>query len=466
MDMVKQKMELTNHADSPSRQRNCRAKQAVRQISITTPTTTNDRESNLMEQVVEQSNMQRAWSRVKSNQGSAGVDNLSIGQTAVLLREQWPSIRRQLLEGRYRPQSILRVAIPKPKGGTRLLGIPTVTDRLIQQAIMQILQPMFDREFSESSFGFRPGRSTHMAVQQSQRFCDQGNRWVVDIDLEKFFDQVNHDILMAKIARKVKDKRLLGVIRRYLQAGVLEGGIVCVRDKGTPQGGPLSPLLSNIMLDTLDRELERRGHQFARYADDCNIYVSSHRAGLRVLASVSQFVSAELKLKVNESKSAVDRPWKRSFLGYSVTSNRKTRLKPSTESVKRFKGKIKALCRQGRGRNLARFIADSLNPLVRGWGNYFKMSEIKQVFEELDSWICRRMRCIKWRQWKHPKTRLKKLLKRGLPEEQAAKSAYNGRGPWWNSGAGHMNLAYPKLYFERLNLVSLAQLVGKTDWLK
>jgi RNA-directed DNA polymerase len=466
MDMAKQKMGLTNHAGIGGRQRNCQGTVPVRQVSVTASITTNDRETNLMEQVVEQSNMQRAWTRVKSNKGSAGVDKLSIGQTAVLLKEQWPSIRQQLLEGRYQPQPVLRVAIPKPKGGTRLLGIPTVTDRLIQQAIMQVLQPKFDREFSESSFGFRPGRSAHMAVRQSQRFCDQGNRWVVDIDLEKFFDQVNHDILMSKIARKLADKRVLGVIRRYLQAGVLEGGIVCAREKGTPQGGPLSPLLSNIMLDTLDRELERRGHKFARYADDCNIYLRSRRAGLRVLASVSKFVSDVLKLKVNESKSAVDRPWKRSFLGYIVTCNLKTKLKPSVESVKRLKGRIKALCRQGRGRNLAQFIADSLNPLLRGWGNYFKMSEVKQVFENLDSWIRRRLRCIKWRQWKHARTRLKKLLRRGLPAGQAAQSAYNGRGPWWNSGAGHMNLAFPSTYFERLSLVSLAQVVGRTDWLK
>jgi RNA-directed DNA polymerase len=464
--MAKQKMGIINHAEMPGRQRNCRAKYPVHQVSVTTSTMTRDRESNLMEQVVEQSNMQRAWSRVKSNKGSGGVDNLSIGRTAVLLKDQWPSIRQQLLEGRYKPEAVLRVAIPKSKGGVRLLGIPTVTDRLIQQAIMQVLQPKFDREFSDSSYGFRPGRSAQMAVQQSQRSCDQGSRWVVDIDLEKFFDQVNHDILMTKVARKIKDNRVLGVIRRYLQAGVLEGGVVCVRDKGTPQGGPLSPLLSNIMLDTLDRELESRGHKFVRYADDCNIYLRSRRAGFRVLASIGKFVTDVLKLKVNESKSAVDRPWNRSFLGYSVTFNRKTKLKPSVESVKRLKGRIKALCREGRGRNLARFTADSLNPLLRGWGNYFKMSEVKQVFEELDSWIRRRMRCIKWRQWKHPKTRFKKLLKRDLPEQQAAKSAYNGRGPWWNSGACHMNLAFPSTYFERLNLVSLAQLVGKTDWLK
>lgn len=464
--MVKQKMDMTLHTDSPGRQRNCRDKPSVRQVSVTTSTTTSDSANLLMEQVVEQANMQRAWSRVKSNKGCAGVDGLDIGQTAVCLKDRWPQIKQQLLEGRYKPELVLRVEIAKPKGGTRKLGIPTVTDRLIQQAMQQVLGPLFDPGFSESSFGFRPGRSAHMAVGQCQRYCDQGYRWVVDIDLEKFFDRVNHDILMSKIARQVQDKRLLGVIRRYLQAGVLEGGVVCPTGKGTPQGGPLSPLLSNIMLDELDKELERRGHKFARYADDCNIYVASRRAGRRVLASISAFVSGILKLKVNASKSAVDRPWRRSFLGYSVTCNKKTKLKPSKESVRRFKGKVKALLRRGRGRNLARFITENLNPLLRGWGNYFRMSEVKGVFEELDSWVRRRLRCIRWRQWKHPSTRLKKLLKRGLPQEQAAKSASNGRGPWWNSGAGHMNLAFPKSYFERLNLVSLALTVSESDWLK
>ncbi|MEE8322258.1 MAG: group II intron reverse transcriptase/maturase [Candidatus Bathyarchaeia archaeon] len=459
-------MDITLHTDSGGRQRNCRDMQPVRQVSVTTSTTTSDSANLLMEQVVEQANMQRAWSRVKSNKGGAGVDGLDIGQTAVLLKDRWPQIKQQLLDGRYKPSPVLRVEIPKPKGGTRKLGIPTVTDRLIQQAMQQVLGPLFDPGFSESSFGFRPGRSAHMAVGLCQRYCDQGYRWVVDMDLEKFFDRVNHDILMSKISPKVKDSRLLGVIRRYLQAGVLEGGVVRPTEKGTPQGGPLSPLLSNIMLDELDKELEHRGHKFARYADDCNIYVASRRAGRRVLASISAFVSGVLKLKVNESKSTVGRPWNRSFLGYSVTSNKKTKLKPSKESVSRFKSKVKALFRKGRGRNLARFITENLNPLLRGWGNYFKMSEVKGVFEELDRWVRRRLRCIRWRQWKHPSTRLKKLLKRGLPQEQAAKSAYNGRGPWWNSGAGHMNLAFPKSYFERLNLVSLARTVSESDWLK
>ena len=454
------------HTDDGGRQRNCRDKSSARQVSITTSTATSDSENLLMEQVVEPSNMQRAWSRVKSNKGCAGGDDLDIGQTAIRLKDQWPRIKQQLLDGRYQPDPVLRVEIAKPEGGTRKLGIPTITDRLIQQAIHQVINPLFDSEFSESSFGFRSGRSAHMAVSQCQRFCDQGHRWVVDMDLEKFFDQVNHDKLMSKISRRIKDKRLLGVIRRYLQAGVLEGGLVSPTHQGTPQGGPLSPLLSNIMLDELDKELERRGHKFARYADDCNIYVASRRAGQRVLRSISAFVCDVLKLKVNASKSAVDRPWHRSFLGYSVTTQKKTKLKPSQESVRRFKSKVKTLVRKGRGRNLAAFITETLNPLLRGRGNYFKLSEVKGVFEELDSWVRRRLRCIRWRQWKRPLTRFKKLLKRGLPQEQAARSAYNGRGPWWNSGARHMNLAFPNSYFERLNVVSLARTVNEPDWLK
>lgn len=459
-------MSESTHAGSGGRPRNGPDKLSVHQVTSTTTTKTRYTVSTLIEQVVEQSNMQRAWSRVKSNKGSAGVDGLTIGQTAVLLKEEWSRIKRQLLEGRYQPQPVLRVEIPKPKGGIRKLGIPTVTDRLIQQAIHQVIQPIFEPTFSDSSFGFRPGRSTHKAIRQSQRYIHQGSRWVVDMDLEKFFDRVNHDILMAKLARTIKDNRLLGVIRRYLQAGILACGVISPSMQGTPQGGPLSPLLSNIMLDDLDKELERRGHKFSRYADDCDIYVRSCRAGERVLASISDFVAKKLKLKVNEAKSGVARPWKRSFLGYSFTCHKQAKLRPSPESVQRFRGKVRELFRKGRGRNLARFIEQDLNPLVRGWGNYFRMSEVKGVFEQLDSWIRRRLRCIRWRQWKHPATRLKKLLKRGLTREQAARSAYNGRGPWWNSGASHMNLAFPKLYFERLNLISLARTVRKTDWLK
>ncbi len=463
--MEKQQMREP-HAEGGGRRRNRPDKPSVRQVSATAPTPISDTASCSMEQVVEPANMQKAWQRVKANKGAAGIDGLSIDQTAQVLRTQWPLIKQQLLAGRYQPQPVRRVEIPKPKGGTRKPGIPTVTDRLIQQALHQVLQPIFEREFSDSSYGFRPNRSTHMALCQSRHHINQGHRWVVDMDLEKFFDNVNHDILMAKIARQVKDKRILGVIRRYLQAGVLEGGVVSPAVKGTPQGGPLSPLLSNIMLDTLDKELERRGHQFVRYADDCNIYVRSKVAGERVLASIKGFLSNVLKLKLNDAKSAVDRPWNRSFLGYSFTINREAKLKPPKESVKRFKAKVKRLMRIGRGRNLAKFISLDLNPVVRGWGQYYRQSEVKLVFKDLDGWIRRRLRCMKWRQSKRPWTRRKMLMRRGLSEERASLSAYNGRGPWWNSGAGHMNAAFPKSYFANLNLVTLAELTGKPDWLK
>lgn len=453
------------HADTDDRRRNRRRAVPVRQVLATTGTATRPGEVELMEQVVERANMLEAWSRVRSNKGCAGADGESIAELAERLRRDWPKIRQQLLEGCYKPQPVLRVDIPKPSGGTRQLGIPTVLDRLIQQSLLQVLVALYDRTFSDSSFGFRPGRSAHQAVQQAQRYMDSGKRWVVDMDLEKFFDRVNHDILMSRIARKIEDKRVLGLIRRYLQAGILCDGAVSARTEGTPQGGPLSPLLSNILLDELDKELEDRGHCFVRYADDCNIYVGSRRAGKRVLASLEQFLRSRLGLRVNRVKSAVGRPWQRKFLGYSVTVSRKTKLRPAGESVKRFKQNLKAVFRRGRGRNLLSFIAEDLNPVLRGWGNYYQLSQTKQVFEELDKWIRRRLRCIKWRQWKRPRTRLRKLVRRGLASSVAARGAYNGRGPWFNSGATHMHQAFPKAYFERLGLISLAQIVRQCQWL-
>jgi len=336
----------------------------------------------------------------------------------------------------------------------RQLGIPTVVDRLIQQALHQVLQPVFDSDFSESSYGFRPGRSAHDAVRRAHLYVKAGRRWVVDIDLEKFFDRVNHDVLMSRVARKVKDKRVLRLIRRYLEAGILEGGVVSPRTEGTPQGGPLSPLLSNILLDDLDKELERRGHWFCRYADDCNIYVKSERAGERVLSSITQFLQDRLKLKVNHDKSAVDRPWKRKFLGYSMTSHREPQLKVAPASIKRLKDKLRELFRQGRGRNLNRFV-ESLTPILRGWVNYFRLTDVKGIFRELDGWIRRKLRCILWRQWKKPKTRARNLMKRGIDENRVWMSAANQRGAWWNSGASHMNRAYPKKFFDALGLVSL-----------
>jgi RNA-directed DNA polymerase len=335
-----------------------------------------------------------------------------------------------------------------------MLGIPCVLDRLIQQAVHQVLQPLFDPHFSESSYGFRPGRNAHQAVCQSKTYVREGRRWVVDMDLEKFFDRVNHDLLLERVKRRVKDKRVLALIRRYLQAGMMESGLETPRTQGTPQGGPLSPLLSNILLDDLDKELGGRGHAFCRYADDCNIYVRSKRAGERVLESITRFVEKRLKLRVNPEKSAVDRPWKRKFLGYSLTWHKEAKLKVAPESVHRLKGKLRESFRQGRGRNLQRFL-ESLQPLLRGWANYFRLAEVRGIFEELDGWMRRKLRAILWRQWKRPFTRAKNLMKRGLEEAHAWKCASNGRGPWWNAGASHMNRTFPKKFFDELGLVSL-----------
>ena len=412
-----------------------------------------------MEAVVEKENMQRAYKRVVSNKGAAGVDEMNVVELAPYLREHWPKIKEELLSGAYKPQPVRGVDIPKPgKKGTRRLGIPTVVDRLIQQAMLQRLSPIFEPGFSESSYGFRPGRSAHQAVLKAQEYARQGYQWVVDLDLEKFFDRVNHDMLMARVARKVKDKRILRIIRRFLQAGMMERGLVSPRREGTPQGGPMSPLLSNIMLDDLDKELERRGHRFCRYADDANIYVRSQRAGERVRESVTRFVRQRLKLKVNEEKSAVDRLWNRSFLGYTVLPGKTARLRVAPESVKRLVGKLRQIFRMARGWSLTRLI-NRLTPILRGWGNYYRLAEVKITFQRLDQWLRRRLRCILWRQWKRPYTRARTLMKRGLSEERAWRSATNGRGPWWNAGARHMNQAYPKSFFDRLGLISLLDLM-------
>jgi RNA-directed DNA polymerase len=412
-------------------------------------------EQCLMEEVVGSRNMREAYRNVVRNRGAAGVDEMSVTELKPYLRKEWPAIKEALLKDQYIPQPVRRVEIPKPGGkGVRKLGIPTVVDRMIQQAVFQVMDPVFDPGFSESSYGFRKGRSAHQAVKKAHEYIRAGNRWVVDLDLEKFFDRVNHDVLMSRVARKVKDKRVLRLIRRYLQAGIMEAGLVMPSREGTPQGGPLSPLLSNILLDELDKELEGRGHAFCRYADDCNIYVKSERAGQRVKESVTVFLAKRLKLKVNEEKSAVDRPWKRKFLGYSLTAEKEPRLKVAPESEARLKAKLKEIFRRGRGRSLKRVIQE-MKLILTGWGNYFRLSQVRNVFERLDEWIRRRLRGILWRQWKRPRTRMKRLLSRGLPEERAWKSAYNGRGPWWNAGAAHMNHAYPKRYFDRLGLVSL-----------
>jgi RNA-directed DNA polymerase len=408
-----------------------------------------------MEEVVESKNMREAYRKVVGNQGAAGIDQMPVGALKAYLKVEWPAVKEALLGDHYRPQPVRRVEIPKPGGkGIRKLGIPTVVDRMIQQAIFQVLDPIFDPGFSESSYGFRKGRSAHQAVLKACDYVRAGSRWVIDLDLEKFFDRVNHDVLMSRVARKVKDKRVLRLIRGYLQAGIMDGGLVEPSREGTPQGGPLSPLLSNILLDELDKELERRGHAFCRYADDCNIYVASQRAGERVKESVTAFLAKRLKLKVNEEKSAVDRPWKRKFLGYTLTAEGEPRLKVAPESEARLKAKLKDIFRRGRGQSLQRVI-EKMKLVLVGWMNYFSLARVRNVFERLDEWIRRRLRVILWRQWKRAPTRAKRLLGRGLPEEQARKSAGNGRGPWWNAGAPHMNLAFPKAFFDRLGLVSL-----------
>jgi group II intron reverse transcriptase/maturase len=409
----------------------------------------------LLEAVVERKNMWLVLKQVERNSGAAGMDNMTVAQLRAYLREHWLRIKEELLAGSYQPQPVLKVEIPKAGKGMRMLGIPTVVDRLLQQALHQVLSPLFEPYFSESSYGFRPQRSAHQAVLKARQYVREGRRWVVDIDLEKFFDRVNHDILMSRLARRIKDKRVLRLIRRYLQAGMMSNGLTTARREGTPQGGPLSPLLSNILLDELDKELERRGHRFCRYADDGNVYVRSRSAGERVLKSLTIFLERRLRLKVNAEKSAVARPWERKFLGYSFTRQRETRLKVARESVQRLKGKLREIFRRGRGCNLNRLIGEELTPLLRGWMNYFRLAEVKGVFEELDSWIRRKLRGLIWRKWKRPFTRAKKLMQRGLAQAQALKSAMNGRGPWWNAGAAHMHAAFPKSYFDRCGLLSL-----------
>ena len=410
-----------------------------------------------MEEIVRRENMQRAWQRVRSNNGSSGVDGLTIDETNVWLQTHWPRIREELLNGTYQPQAVRRVAIPKPSGGgTRTLGIPTVTDRLIQQAIHQVLSPHYDPTFSGASFGYRPNRSAQQAVARARDHIASGKRWMVDMDLAKFFDRVNHDVLMSRLARRIKDKNLLRLIRSFLEAGMMSDGVISQRTQGTPQGGPLSPLLSNILLDELDKELEQRGHSFVRYADDCSIFVQSRQAGQRVLDSLERFLQKRLRLQVNRAKSTVDRPWKRSFLGYTVTVHRQPKLKVAPTSTKRLRDGLRAMFRRARGQRLSRTCAE-LKPKLQGWLQYFRLADVKNTFEELDMWLRRRLRCALWRQWKRPNTKRRRMIERGLSAERAWKSSVNGRGPWWNAGASHMNAAIPTNYLRRCGLVSLLE---------
>lgn len=415
---------------------------------------------NLMEAVVERGNMRLAYQRVIENKGAAGVDGIAVAELKEQLKQHWPTIKARVLAGDYTPMPVRRVDIAQPQGGVRTLGIPTVVDRLIQQALNQVMQPIFEPTFSESSSGFRPGRNAHQAVQAAKQYVAEGKRWVVDIDLEKFFDRVNHDLLMGKLAEKVGDARVLKLIRRYLEAGMMADGITQARKEGTPQGGPLSPLLSNILLTDLDRELEARNLRFWRYADDGNIYVGSERAGMGRFQSLTCFVQDRLKLKVNQAKSAVAQPWQRKFLGYSVTWHSKPKLRIARQSLGKLTEKVRALLRGSRGRSGSTTL-QTLNPVLRGGAAYFKLTETQRALEEMDGWLRRTLRCILWRQWKRPYARARNLMKRGLTEERAWRSACNQRGPWWNSGASHMNAAFPKSWFDRMGLVSLLDTVQR-----
>jgi RNA-directed DNA polymerase len=414
----------------------------------------------LLERVVEADNMHLAWKQVRRNKGAPGIDGRTIEETKAFLRYGWPDIRKRLLDGTYQPQPVQRVEIPKPGGGVRKLGIPTVVDRLIQQAISQVLTPIFDPGFSESSFGFRPGRSAHDAVRQAHRHQEEGRQWVVDLDLKQFFDEVNHDVLMARLGRKIKDKRLKRLINAYLKAGVMVGDHMEPTGKGTPQGGPLSPLLSNILLDDLDKELERRGHGFCRYADDVNIYVRSQRAGERAMRSLTRYVEEELKLKINPEKSAVARPWKRTLLGFTFRKVwGKMMVSVADKSWKRFRLQAKALFRPGRGQNMERFIREKLNPFLRGWVQYFRPGASKANLTSQDFWIKRHLRDLIWRQWKRPDTRFNHLRKLGCPKERAL-LAYSRRGPWWCSGTPALTQTLNPTYFKQLGLFNLLDAYG------
>ncbi|MGI6514248.1 MAG: group II intron reverse transcriptase/maturase [Syntrophomonadales bacterium] len=409
-----------------------------------------------MEQVVERANMLSALRRVEANKGAPGIDGMTTKDLRPFLVEHWPRIKDELLNGTYQPQPVRRVEIPKPGGGVRLLGIPTVLDRLIQQALLQVLSPYYDPTFSPFSYGFRPGRKAHMAVKMAQQYIREGNRWVVDIDLEKFFDKVNHDILMSRLARRISDKRILRLIRRYLQAGIMINGIKVRSEEGTPQGGPLSPLLANIMLDELDWELLRRGHKYVRYADDCNIYVKSRRAGERVMASVQSFVEGRLKLKVNIQKSAVDRPWKRKFLGFSFTYDREPRIRLAPETIKRFKDKIRQLTRRSDGKTMENRI-ELLNTYMVGWIGYFQLADTRSNIQALDEWIRRRLRMCYLKQWKKPKTRKRRLVALGVPPEWAALISGSRKGYWRLSNTPQVNKALGLAFWRDKGLRSLTE---------
>lgn len=396
-----------------------------------------------MERILSRDNLLSALKRVEKNKGSHGVDEMPVKSLRAHILQNWQEIRNSIKDGTYEPMPVRRVEIPKPNGGVRLLGIPTVTDRFVQQAIAQILTPIYDPTFSEHSYGFRPRRRAHDAVREARQYIEEGYRWVIDMDLEKFFDKVNHDMLMGLLAKRVKDKTILKLIRKYLESGIMINGVETISEEGVPQGGPLSPLLSNIMLDELDKELEERGHKFVRYADDCNIYVKTKKAGLRVKSSITTFIEKKLKLKVNEEKSAVDRPWKRKFLGFSFTSNRNPKIRIAKESIKRAKSRIKELTSRSKPIPLELRI-EKLNEYLVGWCGYFALADTPTPFKQLDEHIRRRLRMCLWKQWKLPKTKIKRLISLGVPREKAHE--------WGNSRKKYWRISNSPILHTTLNL--------------
>ncbi len=408
----------------------------------------------LMEEVCDRENLKRALRRVKANKGSPGIDGMKVGELSGYLKQHWPALREQLLNGTYQPQPVKRVEIAKPDGGVRKLGIPTVLDRFIQQAVRLVLQRRWERTFSEHSHGFRPQRSAHQAVAQAQQYIARGQRWVVDLDLEKFFDRVNHDRLMAAIARRVTDKRMLKLIRAFLESGVMENGLVSPVEEGTPQGGPLSPLLSNLVLDELDWELERRRHRFVRYADDCNIYVASERAGKRVMQSVTSFIQRRLKLKVNETKSAVARPQDRKFLGFSFTGGAKPKRRIAPKALLRCKRRVRELTRRTQGISL-RQMTKELGSYLRGWKGYFGYCQTPSVLQRLEEWIRHRLRSMIWKQWKRGSVRFARLRQRNVGRDLAAQTAGSPHGHWRLANSPALQCAFPIAYFDALGLPRL-----------
>jgi len=419
--------------------------------SCTESPTSSDR---LMESICDPANLDKALTKVIANGGAPGVDGMRVTQLEKYIEHHRARIIGELLAGTYRPQPVKRVEIPKPDGGVRKLGIPTAVDRLIQQAMLQVLSPQWDETFSDRSFGFRPGRSAHDAVTQAQQYLEEGYTWVVDMDLEKFFDRVNHDVLMSRVARRVADKRLLKLIRAFLNSGVMIDGLAEATPEGTPQGGPLSPLLSNLLLDELDRELEARGLRFARYADDCNIYVKSQRAGTRVLQSVTRWLATKLRLTVNQSKSAVDRPWKRKFLGFTFTTKRKRSIAPTSRA--KFKKRIRELTKRNRGSSLQRVVSE-LRSYLLGWRGYFGHCQTPSVLRDLDSWIHRRLRSYAWKQWKTGRRRFAELRRLGVGKDLAAQTAGSRKRYWHISRSPALNQSLSRAHLIELGLPLLLE---------